>query len=686
MPPDLLYLIRRYYSHKTAQVASEGSLSGSFNLETGLGQGCCLAPLLFNIYFGAVIETWLASQPNRVWSTRVDGILRRQADLSKYAIHEAWPFQELGYADDLALITDTLEKLRHAHTRFAAHMVHWGLQVSASKTKALASLVHHVGSLEEVPSTDPPVEFVDSFRYLGSHIDWQLTCSPEITYRLDQARKAFWKLASSVWDVKQLALRTKLRVYRACVLSVLLYACETWTVWFQMRLRLESFHMRCLRKICRVSRWDQQVKGISNEHIRGFLGVPTIMDLIHQARLRWMGHLARMPNDRLPKQALFSFLPQDLGTHRLPGLQGGKRLRDAFADSLKVAGFPLAGWMQLAINDDGVPWKRATRLVACWFAPFAPVPHSTPPCRAAELAAIRAAPIPTRSRGRAAELTRACREIDAFIQNNEGFLSWEHRLAPAASPWLTIDEVASTALGTEWFYQPVTEVVDQLVSLRPDWGRCFATGADLSLFSMSLFSAKQLAANRSADPMVLSPLPPTSRRTRLASKQARPPAFFRSVLPPDRAAEMPDRAVDKYWAKRPALEGGEGPHECPLPGCGRRFTTKSGLSWHIAKSHKQGTYRDRTWDCPHCPRTFELEDGLTKHLPLHRAGAHPVICCDCGAYFPGKPSARMHVNHVHPATKVSLPCYCPYCPGEAAPWLTSSHMFSLHRLKHHVYV
>ena len=227
MPPDLLYLIRRYYSHKTAQVASEGSLSGSFNLETGLGQGCCLAPLLFNIYFGAVIETWLASQPNRVWSTRVDGILRRQADLSKYAIHEAWPFQELGYADDLALITDTLEKLRHAHTRFAAHMVHWGLQVSASKTKALASLVHHVGSLEEVPSTDPPVEFVDSFRYLGSHIDWQLTCSPEITYRLDQARKAFWKLASSVWDVKQLALQTKLRVYRACVLSVLLYACET---------------------------------------------------------------------------------------------------------------------------------------------------------------------------------------------------------------------------------------------------------------------------------------------------------------------------------------------------------------------------------------------------------------------------------------------------------------------------
>lgn len=53
--------------------------------------------------------------------------------------------------------------------------------------------------------------------------------------------------------------------------------------------------------------------------------------------------------------------------------------------------------------------------------------------------------------------------------------------------------------------------------------------------------------------------------------------------------------------------------------------TKTGLSWHIAKSHRQGTYQDRTWDCPHCPRTFELEDGLTKHLPLHRPGARPIL-------------------------------------------------------------
>ena len=565
-------------------------------------------------------------------------------------------------------------------------MIHWGLQVSASKTKAFASLSHHTGPLEDPPTSDPPVVFVDAFRYLGSHIDWQLTCTPKILYRLDQARKSFWKLGSSVWDVRQLSLETKLRVYRACVLSVLLYARETWTVWFQMRLRLEAFHMRCLRKICRVSRWDQQTKGISNDQIRGFLGVPSIMSLIHQARLRWMGHLARMPNDRLPKQALFSFLPQDVGVHRDPGLQGGKRLRDAFADSLKVAGIPLTGWTQLANEDGGVPWKRATRMIACWFRPFPPVPRSEVPVRDAELAAIHKAPVPTKAKGRVAELSRASAELARYAASHDGFLSWEQSLDPSTSPWLELDTVASSAFGPEWFSLPVSDVVDQVISLRPDWDKFFATGADLHLFRTLVFSSQQLAANRFAEPLAVSPLPPASKRSRLVVKQARPPAFFRAVLPPDRAAALTDRAVDKYWAARPAPEGGQGPHECPLPGCGRRFTTKTGLSWHIAKSHKQGAYRDRTWNCPHCPRTFELEDGLTKHLPLHQPGASRVICCDCGACFPGKPSARTHVNHVHLASKVALPCYWPYCPPSEAPWLTSPHMFSLHRLKAHVYV
>ena len=189
VPADLLQLIKEYYSAKTAQVSAEGVLSEPFELHTGLGQGCCLAPLLFNIYFGAVVDTWLASDPTRLhWLTRIDGLLRRQNELTKYTLHDPFSFQELGYADDLALLTDTLEKLRTLHAKISSHMLHWGLTISSQKTEALVSLLQRTGPLEECPSTDPPVRFSPTFNYLGSYIDWQLTCEPEILHRLDQVQ------------------------------------------------------------------------------------------------------------------------------------------------------------------------------------------------------------------------------------------------------------------------------------------------------------------------------------------------------------------------------------------------------------------------------------------------------------------------------------------------------------------
>ena len=54
IPRKLVRIIQAYYSGKKAQISVEGGLSQDFNLATGLGQGCCFAPLLFNIFpFGS---------------------------------------------------------------------------------------------------------------------------------------------------------------------------------------------------------------------------------------------------------------------------------------------------------------------------------------------------------------------------------------------------------------------------------------------------------------------------------------------------------------------------------------------------------------------------------------------------------------------------------------------------------
>ena len=111
--------------------------------------------------------------------------------------------------------------------------------------------------------------------------------------------------------------------------------------------KLKAFHMLCLRKICGATRWMQQTRSITNERMLAFLGVPSIDNILHQNRLRWMGNVARLPEDRLPKQALFSFLPPNVGQHPRVGKQPGKRIRDAMADSLKLTEVPLTGYSLL---------------------------------------------------------------------------------------------------------------------------------------------------------------------------------------------------------------------------------------------------------------------------------------------------------------------------------------------------
>lgn len=182
-------------------------------------------------------------------------------------VSHPWVFQEDGFADDLALIGRHANKIENLYTNIAQHLVSWGLILSRSKTEALVTLLRHEGHFSPPGESGDQIKFCSEFRYLGSHIDWELTCDADILYRLDQARKAFWRLNASVWGVKQLTLRTKISVYRACVLSVLLYGAETWTVGWQMKKKLKVFHMMCMRRISGIPRWLQQRDSVTNQAI-----------------------------------------------------------------------------------------------------------------------------------------------------------------------------------------------------------------------------------------------------------------------------------------------------------------------------------------------------------------------------------------------------------------------------------
>ena len=51
---------------------------------------------------------------------------------------------------------------------------------------------------------------------------------------------------------------------RSLVTSILLYACESWTLTAELQRRIQAMEMRCYRKVLRISYKDH----VTNEEVR----------------------------------------------------------------------------------------------------------------------------------------------------------------------------------------------------------------------------------------------------------------------------------------------------------------------------------------------------------------------------------------------------------------------------------
>ncbi len=159
----------------------------------------------------------------------------------------------------------------------------FGLRVSWTKTK-----LQNLGS----GSTPSPiimdgntVDSVEEFTYLGSIQSSSSNSRPEYIRRIGLAASAMKRLYC-IWNHSNLSIATKLRIYSTCVLSILLYGAETWTLTQADWKRLNSFHLRCQRRILHISWYDF----VSNDEVSRCSGLFGVSYIVRKRRLGLWSH------------------------------------------------------------------------------------------------------------------------------------------------------------------------------------------------------------------------------------------------------------------------------------------------------------------------------------------------------------------------------------------------------------
>ena len=209
--------------------------------------------------------------------------------------------RELLYADDAAIVAESANELQTLIDKLDDACQKFGLSISQNKTKVLAQ------NSEIVPCITiggHPLEVVDEFCYLGAKISSNVLLDGDINSRIAKAMGTMAKLKKRVWMNSLLTRSTKSLVYRTCVLSTLLYGSETWSTYSWQEKKLNTFHLRCLRRILDI-RWQDRV---SNAEVLRRAGCQDIRITLSNRRLSWLGHVRRMPQGRLPQDILYGTL------------------------------------------------------------------------------------------------------------------------------------------------------------------------------------------------------------------------------------------------------------------------------------------------------------------------------------------------------------------------------------------
>lgn len=308
--------------------------------------------------------SWRSSvnRPLCLFRTKNDFVLTGRKPTTK---GDDFSFDDSEYADDTAVLFESRNEVETFCPLLIDHFKRFGMEVHVgdtriadkpSKTEIL--FVAGPNSAYTFPDTYDNANLdrvrldgscflpiVDQFCYLGTILSRSCSDEADVANRIRKASNAFGSLRKCLLANPKISLSIKSSVYVGLVLPILLYGSESWCLTENLFHMLRLFHHRCVRSMCGVTMKDVFEKHLSTADLLIKLKMLSIDSYVSKRQLRWLGHVARMGYDRLPRKLLSSWVPSKR-PKGAPQFTYGRGIYKC----LKKCNIEKCGWFNFALN------------------------------------------------------------------------------------------------------------------------------------------------------------------------------------------------------------------------------------------------------------------------------------------------------------------------------------------------
>ncbi|CAG4955332.1 unnamed protein product [Parnassius apollo] len=126
-----------------------------------------------------------------------------------------------------------------------------GLKLNLEKTRVMTN-----GEKTTIRIRNTEINYTDEYIYLGQLITQKEPMREEVKRRITNSRRRYWSLREAMKD-KQLHINIKSKLLNTCVLPVLMYGCQSWTLTREMTNRLATCQYAMERSMLNVKRSDR---------------------------------------------------------------------------------------------------------------------------------------------------------------------------------------------------------------------------------------------------------------------------------------------------------------------------------------------------------------------------------------------------------------------------------------------